>query len=320
MNLLGLIRRCPALKISLFVSGLVLLGVGLLVLLEPEKTQRALLPLLLALGVFLSLYLLLHWMVLWPARRLTELAVRLGRGEWSARSGLAPADQPCDGIMRLAQTLDRMAAQVERDVAARQQTEEARKQAEAALAQERGLLRTLIDTLPDSFFVKDQKGRYTLINVANARLMGSRTEPEVLGKTVFDFFPREIALLYHADDETVLHSGQPIFDCEEPYRTPDGRQGWFLTTKVPLLDAQGNVTGLVGIARDITERKSIEKALRQSEASLVLAQQIGHIGSWEADLTQDTLQWSRETFRIFGCDPDVFVPHQRRLLPARPPG
>ena len=136
-----------------------------------------------------------------------------------------------------------------------------RKQAEAVLAEERNLLHTLIDNLPDRIFVKDVNSRILLNNVAHQRVLGATTSKEVVGKTDFDFFPQELAAPYYADEQEVLHSGTALVNREECAVNPDGSQRWLLTTKMPLRDLQGKITGIVGISHDITERKQAEEAL-----------------------------------------------------------
>ncbi len=135
------------------------------------------------------------------------------------------------------------------------------KRAEANLARERDLLKTIIDNVPDLIFIKDRAGRFVAVNAAMLRVLNVETEEEVLGKTDFDFSPPELAANYVADDQTVMRSGQPMIDQEEFAPDPDGDEVWLLTTKVPLRDASGNVTGLVGIGRDITNRKRAEQEL-----------------------------------------------------------
>ena len=87
-------------------------------------------------------------------------------------------------------------------------TEQRRKAAEEALAREHGLLRLLLDNLPASVYVKDPEGRYLVYNAAAVHLVGVASEAAALGKTVFDFFPPEIARLYNADDRRLLATGQ----------------------------------------------------------------------------------------------------------------
>ena len=139
-----------------------------------------------------------------------------------------------------------------------------RKQIEEALASERNILRTLIDHLPAYIYMKDTQGRYLVNNLANVRMNGASSEAETLGKTVFDFFPQEMARLYDEDDRRVIASGQPLLEREEPGRGQDGAERCFLTTKLPLRDAHGGIIGLLGITLDITERKQGERALRES--------------------------------------------------------
>jgi two-component system NtrC family sensor kinase len=151
-------------------------------------------------------------------------------------------------------------AQVNRELQA-EVTE--RKRAEEALAEERNLLRTLIDNLPDLIYAKDTESRFVIGNIAVARLMGA-TPDELVGKTDFDFYPQGLATQYYADEQEIIRSGQPLLNREEPLMDQlTGKKGWLSTTKVPLRDSYGKIVGIVGIGRDITERRRAEEALRQ---------------------------------------------------------
>jgi PAS domain S-box-containing protein len=143
-----------------------------------------------------------------------------------------------------------------------------RRRAEAQRAAERNLLRTVIDNVPDSIYVKDTARRYLISNKANLRVLGLDQESQARDKTVFDLFPPEHAELYESDDRTVIESGASVLDREEPYRDANGNARCYLTTKVPLVDANGKVIGLVGISRDITDRKRAEQVLRLAQFSL----------------------------------------------------
>jgi PAS domain S-box-containing protein len=146
-----------------------------------------------------------------------------------------------------------------------------RKQLEAAVAQERALLRTLVDHLPDAIYAKDALGRKTLANPADVRNMGRATEAEVLGQSDFAFFSQEAAARFHADDLSVIESGQPVINREEPFTDAQGQPRWLLTSKLPLLDTDGKVIGLIGVGRDITERKQSDILLQQNAETLAEA-------------------------------------------------
>jgi PAS domain S-box-containing protein len=141
----------------------------------------------------------------------------------------------------------------------------ARAEAEQALARERALLRTVMDNLPDAVYAADAEGRQMLANRADLALTGDGEEADVLGKTALELFPPEVAETFYAQDLAVLRGGLPVFDQEGSLATPSGEQRWLLTSKLPLRDAQGRIIGLVGISRDITERKAMEEALRERE-------------------------------------------------------
>jgi PAS domain S-box-containing protein len=135
-------------------------------------------------------------------------------------------------------------------------------------SRDRDLLRTLIDTLPDSIYVKDADGRYILDNMAHMRHVGAASTGEIVGKTVFDLFPIELAERFHADDDAILRSGVPLHNREEPIVDEDGTRRWISTTKVPFRDTAGRVLGLVCLSRDISEEKHAKEDLTRALARL----------------------------------------------------
>ena len=139
-----------------------------------------------------------------------------------------------------------------------------RKRAEDLLRSERNLLRTLIDNVPDQIFAKDTESKFILNNSSYARLKGS--DPEgLLGKSDLDFSPPDLAARYQAEDQAIIRSGRAVVDQEELASDGSEKESWSSTTKVPLRDSRGEIIGVVGIKRDITERKNTEQELRASE-------------------------------------------------------
>ena len=142
------------------------------------------------------------------------------------------------------------------------------KRIEEELERERLLIRTVIDNIPDQIFVRDRECRFLLNNLSDARVMGV-TDPETLvGKGDEDFYPAELAARYQADDRRVMDLGQSLINQEEPSLSVDGTPRWLLTTKVPLRDGHDEVIGLVGIARDISDRKKAEQELVEANRRL----------------------------------------------------
>ncbi len=132
---------------------------------------------------------------------------------------------------------------------------------ERELAEERNLLRSVINNLLDSIYVKDARGVYRLDNLAHRRFIGAEEPDQVVGKTVFDFFPHDAAVHFQADDQNVIRTGKAIVNRQEAFVRSDGSRHWLSTTKVPLRNNQGQIIGIVGIGRDITDRKRAEEQL-----------------------------------------------------------
>jgi len=149
------------------------------------------------------------------------------------------------------------------EVRVKKRTEELQ-ESNAELAVERTLLRTVIDVLPDSIYVKDSKGRFLVCNDTCARVTGGTSAAELIGKTDRDFHMPELAATFRNEELGVL-KGEAMFNREIPFPQADGSRRILVSTKVPLRDGDGNIVGIVGTSRDITASKLAEEALRSSE-------------------------------------------------------
>jgi two-component system, cell cycle sensor histidine kinase and response regulator CckA len=154
-------------------------------------------------------------------------------------------------------------------------------QTEAAikLEEERNLMRTLIDHLPDCIYAKDADARKIMANPADLKNLGCKTEAEAIGKSDFDLFPKEIAGAFFADDQAVL-KGEPVINREEKAVLQNGETRWLLSSKIPWRDASGKIIGLVGIGRDITEKKNLE-------AEVLRAQRMESLGRLATGIAHD---------------------------------
>lgn len=168
------------------------------------------------------------------------------------------------------------------------------------LAESSHLLKTVIDTAPMRIFWKDRDSRYLGCNPAFARDAGLADADDIVGKTDDQLGWKKQADLYRTDDQMIMALGIPKLSYDEPQTTPDGRSIWLRTSKVPLRNGRNEVTGVLGIYEDITEHKQAEAALQRSEANLNRAQAVAKVGSWYLDIASNHLEWSDETYRIFG--------------------
>jgi diguanylate cyclase (GGDEF)-like protein/PAS domain S-box-containing protein len=137
-----------------------------------------------------------------------------------------------------------------------------------AIAKERISLQTLIDRVPDILWVKDIESRFVIANKAAARKIGLEGFQDLIGKDDTELHPPETARQYLADERRIIRSGEPMIDKEEYVVAPSGEKTWIATTKVPLRNEKNEIFGLVGISRDITERRQAD-ALRDGQAEIL---------------------------------------------------
>jgi PAS domain S-box-containing protein len=173
-----------------------------------------------------------------------------------------------------------------------------RKRAEAALIEERRLLHTLMDNLPDAIYFKDRQSRFTRVNLALARLFGLDHPRRAVGKTDFDFFTDEHARQAFSDEQEIIRMGRPMLGIEEKETWPEGRVTWVSTTKMPLRDVDGNIVGTFGVSRDITERKRAEEKLKSYAAELEAAKAIQEKHTQELALLVGELARERDLLRL----------------------
>ena len=132
-------------------------------------------------------------------------------------------------------------------------------------ADERFSLQALIDSLPDNLWVKDVESRFVISNKITATRIGVAGPADLIGKTDHELLPPELAEKFFADEQLIVQTGQPLMDMEE-YAW--GTQKWISTTKVPLRDDRNEIIGVMGISRDITERRQAD-ALRDGQAKIL---------------------------------------------------
>jgi len=179
-----------------------------------------------------------------------------------------------------------------------------RKNIEATLQNERLLLRTLIDNIPDTIYAKDLSGKKILANKAEVELLGAKLETDVLGKNDSMFYSKEYADSFFEDDQFVIKTGIPDYNREGFIIDGKGKKQWLLSSKLPLCDKDGKITGVMGICRDITIRKQTEDALKKSEAFLRETQVIAKLGTYSLDIDKSMWTSSVVLDSIFGIEPE----------------
>ncbi len=176
-----------------------------------------------------------------------------------------------------------------------------RKRTENALIEALAHYRALISTIPDLVWLKDVDGVYLSCNRTFERFFGAKEE-DIVGKTDYDFVDKDLADFFRAHDQNSLYEGRPCVNEESVTFAEDGYRCLLETIKAPVYDAEGNPVGVLGIARDITERKRAENSLKESEKRYKSAQRLGNVGNWEYDITNQTFWGSDQAKSIYGFD------------------
>ncbi len=139
------------------------------------------------------------------------------------------------------------------------------------LEAEKIMFRGLLDTIPDVIYFKDRQSRFLMVSKAGIAKFGVKDMDFLYGKTDFDIFTSEHAQDAYNDEQNIIVTGTPIINKEEKETWEDGKITWCSSSKVPLRDTRNNISGIVGISRDITEKKETEAKLNRYRENLELA-------------------------------------------------
>ena len=164
-----------------------------------------------------------------------------------------------------------------------------RRQAEENVRNSEALYHSLVETLPQNILRKDLQGKFTFANQQFCRILG-RSLAEIVGKTDFDFFPRELAEKYQRDDQQIMKTGKPHETVEE-HQPPGGDKLYVQVVKTPLYGADGIIIGLQGIFWDITQQRMADEKIRRANA--LLAQSRKELRARNAQM-EDDLKMARE--------------------------
>ena len=166
-----------------------------------------------------------------------------------------------------------------------------RKLSEKTIFEAHKMLRTLIDNLPALIYIKDVECRKVIANVADVKNIGYKREEDIIGKTDIELLPGDIGHRGYMDDQEVINSGNAIFNKVEDFVDSKGKINWISTSKIPLRNNEGEITGLVGIGHDITERKILEM-------NLSTATEIAKLGYWEYDVKSGDFIFDDHYYRL----------------------
>jgi sigma-B regulation protein RsbU (phosphoserine phosphatase) len=120
------------------------------------------------------------------------------------------------------------------------------------------LLQCMMDNMSDMIYFKDRDSKFIMLNKAAAEWQSGCTPDELVGTSDFDSYSKEDAQRMREDELRIMETGKPLFGLEEGETWKSGKHAWVSTTKMPLHDKNGNVIGIFGISRDITEHKEAE--------------------------------------------------------------
>ncbi|MDO9035103.1 MAG: PAS domain S-box protein [Methanoregula sp.] len=216
-----------------------------------------------ALGMFLSVLLavgmyLLARQITRPILAITDTAIKVTEGDLSLTAPVLTEDE----VGVLARAFNQMTAKLRHTLEGLEQNVAELKRTDDALRGSESKYRTLVENIPQKIFLKDKNSTFISCNKNFAADLKIDQEM-IAGKTDYDFFPKELAEKYRADDKRLMSTGQTEEIVEQYLQ--DGVMRWINTIKTPVKDSEGNIAGIFGIFWDITEHMRAEEALKQSE-------------------------------------------------------
>lgn len=238
-----------------------------------------------------------------PIAQLKGAAQALAKGEWRPVTSTGRIDE----IGELTYAFNHMAEHLQQTLTSLTAEISARRAAETALQNQLKFVSTLLETIPTPVFYKDQAGRYTGCNQAFEEFLG-HSRSEIIGKTVYELAPQNIAAKYAAMDQALFtNPGNQTYEWH--VLTSGGKNHSVIFNKATTKDAFGNITGLVGIITDITERKQAEIALRESQEQLNLVVKAAELGTWDWHIPSGQLIFNERWAGMLGYDLAEIEPH-----------
>jgi len=182
-----------------------------------------------------------------------------------------------------------------------------------SLTTEAARFRSLVEVSSDWIWEVDKNAIYTYSSPKVKELLGYTPE-EIIGNSVFELMPVGEAGRVISEFEQIVQKQEPFNGLENINQHKDGHLRTLETSGVPIFDEQGEFCGYRGVDRDITVRKQKEKSIALSKHHLIESQRIARLGHWDWNITEETLYWSDEIYRIFGLDPQQFCASYEAFL------
>lgn len=192
-----------------------------------------------------------------------------------------------------------------------------RKQAEEALRKSEERFRLAIDHIPDGFVIYDQKRRLQFVNAEGLRRSG-RSQEQLIGHTDEEIYPPQMTAQYLPTLMRAIET-RTLQTTECTLTLPTIGTFTVVVTYVPLLNEQGEISSILGITHDLSDRKREEDALRESEARLRLALEATQIGTWDWDILTNQMTWSSGHQQVLGLTNGTFKATYEAFEACLPP-